>query len=142
MRAAGSTYHRKCGRRRGQRGAAKMVAAKRKPDAPAARPKKRAKRAPSAPEPDAKPDSEGAGPGEYSIPPPVSQVPPSPAAQGGAGRAGPGVPARLPSPALRLPMGRAPRLRARAGRSGGVPPPWAGGAGGGVSGGNPAAKRR
>lgn len=64
----------------GRRGAAEMAAAKRKRDAPAARPKKRAKGVPSAPEPGAEPDPAGA---EYSIPPPVSQVPSS--------RAGPGV---------------------------------------------------
>ncbi|KAM7077271.1 ribosome biogenesis protein BRX1 homolog [Ciconia maguari] len=50
-----------------------MAAAKRKRDAPAARPKKRAKKAPSAPEPDAKPGPDRASPEEYSVPPPVSQ---------------------------------------------------------------------
>ncbi|XP_074667993.1 ribosome biogenesis protein BRX1 homolog [Strix aluco] len=50
-----------------------MAAAKRKRDGPAARPKKRAKKAPSAPEPDADPGPGGAVPEEYSIPPPVSQ---------------------------------------------------------------------
>ncbi|XP_005241249.4 ribosome biogenesis protein BRX1 homolog [Falco biarmicus] len=45
-----------------------MAAAKRKRRVPAAQPKKRAKRAPSAAEPDGRP-----GPEEYSIPPPVSQ---------------------------------------------------------------------
>ncbi|NXV75773.1 BRX1 protein, partial [Atlantisia rogersi] len=53
------------------------AAAKRKRDGPSARPKKRAKRAPGASEPGAKPGPkpgpEGAGPQEYSIPPPVSQ---------------------------------------------------------------------
>lgn len=83
-RAEVSASGRKCERLWARRGAAEMAAAKRKHDGPAARPKKRAKRAPSAPEPDAKAVPDGAGTGEYSIPPPVSQVPPSPAAEGGA----------------------------------------------------------
>lgn len=79
----------------GRRGAADMAAAKRKRDVPAARPKKRAKGVPSAPEPGAETGPAGA---EYSVPPPVSQVPASPA---GPGRAGCPAPLRSPpGPAL------------------------------------------
>lgn len=95
---------------RARRGVAEMVAAKRKRDAPAARPKKRVKRVPGVPEPGAEPDAGGAGLEEYSIPPPVSQVPPRHAGQGRVGRA---VPGRV-SLSCAWPGG-GPRLRARAG---------------------------
>lgn len=67
-----------------------MAAAKRQREASAARPRKRAKRAPSAPGGEAKPSPDGAGAGEHRVPPPVSQVRTDLAARGGAGRAGPG----------------------------------------------------
>ena len=72
----------KCERLPAWRGVAKMVVAKRKHEALSVCPKKRAKRAPSVPEPNAKKGSE-----EYSILLLVSQVPPSPTAQGGVGQA-------------------------------------------------------
>ncbi|KAM9261983.1 ribosome biogenesis protein BRX1 homolog [Morus bassanus] len=50
-----------------------MAAAKRKREAPAARLRKRAKKAPGAAQPGPEAGPEGAGPEEYSIPPPVSQ---------------------------------------------------------------------
>lgn len=74
----------------GRRGAADMAAAKRKRDVPAALPKKRAKGVPSAPETGAETGPAGA---EYSVPPPVSQVPASPAGPGRVSRSAP-LPAR------------------------------------------------